>query len=471
MKYKKSIIILVMAIFIFGAASVCASDTNDMVIANLDDSAVGLSDCEKNNEISLTDKIQTTAEANKGEIMGNDNGGIVVSDSDELQETVLIVENDTAYQIPKVLEGEAYYHISLISNGSAVAGRTIYVDFDGDISNVTTNISGEAIYKIPYVYESGKYPIKVDFAGDEVYNPSTAAAQVELLEVVTEIKPLINITEYSRIAVKEELCYFPFEFIAAVGEDETELLGDKLLNVTLDDKYTVECITDEYGIGAYLIPNNTLADQHFINITFEGGDGYTGSSFATEIDIYDLETHITAFGNMSYSRPAVIEGNASYPILLTTYNTTDPVPLGNKTVKVRFDKRDVDEFTTDDFGYVNFTLPANTPAGNHSIEIFYPGEDGYTGTKFDTIIEVYDVPTRLSAQGNVSYPRPLVAEGHAYYCITLTTDTYVTINGTECKPVPLGNKTVKVRFAKGDVEEFVTDVFGCINYTLPVNVC
>ena len=139
MKYKKSIIILVMAIFIFGAASVCASDTNDMVIANLDDSAVGLSDCEKNNEISLTDKIQTTAEANKGEIMGNDNGGIVVSDSDERQQTVLIVENDTAYQIPKVLEGEAYYHISLISNGSAVAGRTIYVDFDGDISNVTTN--------------------------------------------------------------------------------------------------------------------------------------------------------------------------------------------------------------------------------------------------------------------------------------------------------------------------------------------
>ena len=469
MKYKKSIIILVMAIFIFGAASVCASDTNDMVIANLDDSAVGLSDCEKNNEISSTDKIQTTAEANKGEIMGNDNGGIVVSDSDELQETVLIVENDTAYQIPKVLEGEAYYHISLISNGSAVAGRTIYVDFDGDISNVTTNISGEAIYKIPYVYESGKYPIKVDFAGDEVYNPSTAAAQVELLEVVTEIKPLINITEYSRIAVKEELCYFPFEFIAAVGEDETELLGDKLLNVTLDDKYTVECITDEYGIGAYLIPNNTLAGQHFINITFEGGDGYTGSSFATEIEIHDLETHITAFGNMSYSHPAVIEGNASYPILLTTYNTTTPVPLGNKTVKVRFGNDDVEEFTTDDFGYVNFTLPANTPAGNHTIVILYAGEDGYTGTKFDTIIEVYDVPTIISAQGNVSYPRPLVAEGHAYYCITLTTDTYVTINGTESRPVPLGNKTVTVDFI-GIMDSFTTDDFGLINITIAADV-
>ena len=31
MKYKKSIIMLALVIFIFGAASVCASDVNDMV--------------------------------------------------------------------------------------------------------------------------------------------------------------------------------------------------------------------------------------------------------------------------------------------------------------------------------------------------------------------------------------------------------------------------------------------------------
>ncbi|MBQ9025864.1 MAG: hypothetical protein IJ104_05745 [Methanobrevibacter sp.] len=43
MKYKKIMFMLVLAIFIFGAASVCASDVNDKVITSDDDSAIGLS--------------------------------------------------------------------------------------------------------------------------------------------------------------------------------------------------------------------------------------------------------------------------------------------------------------------------------------------------------------------------------------------------------------------------------------------
>ena len=43
MKYKKTMILLVLAIFIFGVASVCASDVNDTVIAREDDSIVELS--------------------------------------------------------------------------------------------------------------------------------------------------------------------------------------------------------------------------------------------------------------------------------------------------------------------------------------------------------------------------------------------------------------------------------------------
>jgi len=464
MKYKKIMFMLVLAIFIFGAASVCASDVNDTVIANLDDSAVGLSDCEKNNEISLTDEIQTTAEANKGEIMGNDNGGIVVSDSDELQETVLIVENDVAYQIPKVLEGEAYYHISLISNGSAVAGRTISVDFDGEISNVNTSIYGEAIYKIPYVYQPGKYPLKVDFAGDDVYNPSTATAQVELLEVGTEIKPLINITKYSRIAVIEGNASYPI-LLTTYNTTAPVPLANKTVKVRFGNDDVEKFTTDSLGYINYTIPASAFDGNYSMEIIYDGEDGYEYCEFFANIEVYFIETQIIAFKNYSYPRPVVVHGDAWYPILLAT-NTS--IPIANKTILIDFEDY-LDEFTTDDFGYVNFTLPANTPAGNHTIVILYTGEDGYTSAAFDTIIEVYDVPTIISAHGNVSYPRPLVAEGHAYYCITLTTDTYVTINGTESWPVPLGNKTVTVDFI-GIMESFTTDDFGLINITIAADV-
>ena len=42
MKYKKIMFMLVLAVFIFGAAGVCASDVNDTAIAGEDDSSVEL---------------------------------------------------------------------------------------------------------------------------------------------------------------------------------------------------------------------------------------------------------------------------------------------------------------------------------------------------------------------------------------------------------------------------------------------
>ena len=432
------------------AASDAAADVSDADIVAIAD--VGTSN-EENNDLN-------------NELTENN---AILKAADDLNETTLIVENDTAYQIPKVLEGEAYYHIALFSNDSAVVGRTIFVDFDGDISNVTTSIYGEAIYKIPAVYEQGKYPIKVDFAGDDVYAPATATAQVELLEVVTEIKPLINITEYPRIAVKENLGYFPFVFTAAVSENETELLANRTIWVQFDDGEAINLTTDEYGIGAFLIPNNTLAGQHFINITYKSGEGYTGSSFATEIEIYNLETQIIAFKNMSYSRPAVIEGNALYPILLTTYNTTIPIPLANATVKVRFNNGDVEEFTTNSIGYINYTIPASAFEGNYSMEIIYEGEDGYEYSELFANIEVYFIETQIIAFKNHSYPRPVVVHGDAWYPILLATNTSITINGTEYNiPIPIANKTISIEFEDYSVE-LTTNSFGYVNITLPAD--
>ena len=44
MRYKKHMLLLALAIFLLGIAGAWASDTNDTVIGNMDDSTVGLSD-------------------------------------------------------------------------------------------------------------------------------------------------------------------------------------------------------------------------------------------------------------------------------------------------------------------------------------------------------------------------------------------------------------------------------------------
>ena len=86
MKYKKSIIVLVLVIFIFGAASVCASDADDTIIVSEDTSQIELSvgseldgdnlkTSEQNNIPVQTDNEKTVCVENDREIVGADEEG------------------------------------------------------------------------------------------------------------------------------------------------------------------------------------------------------------------------------------------------------------------------------------------------------------------------------------------------------------------------------------------------------------
>ena len=73
MKYKKSMIMLVILIFIFAAANVCASDVNDTVIASADDSTVELSQADSD-EIISTDENELLSQTENEIISEGDSG-------------------------------------------------------------------------------------------------------------------------------------------------------------------------------------------------------------------------------------------------------------------------------------------------------------------------------------------------------------------------------------------------------------
>ena len=66
MKYKKSMIMLVLVIFIFGVSSVCASDVNDRVIACEDGLAIELSQADSDEGISAVENEEIISEGNAG---------------------------------------------------------------------------------------------------------------------------------------------------------------------------------------------------------------------------------------------------------------------------------------------------------------------------------------------------------------------------------------------------------------------
>ena len=141
MRYKKHMIILLAAIFLFAMATASASDSNDVLTASADDSPVELSESGKSNELSLTDEIQIIGEANNPEVMGApDNGTFAALDYKikTSKDDIIKLENDYKY------EGEGYPNGILINKSLiTIDGHGHTIDADGKTR--IFNITGERV--------------------------------------------------------------------------------------------------------------------------------------------------------------------------------------------------------------------------------------------------------------------------------------------------------------------------------------
>ena len=366
---------------------------------------------------------------------------------------------DMNYERSIVKGGLGYYPIVLTSGDIIpvpLANKTISVELGKHTDTYTTNSVGLVNYIIPTDTTSGSYKVNMKFAGDDTYKGCVLTTSINIVDVPIKIIAAEDVSYPSPLAV-ENASYYPI-YLAS----NTTLLpvANKTVNINFNGNVIV-CDTNELGLINYIIPNVPAGDYP-ISIVTDSDDGYYGARFSTTISIFDVPTEIIALENASYPRSLVTKNLAIYPIALTAeINVTDtsiPIVLGNKTIKVKFNNGPEEKFTTNALGLVNYTLDSNLASGKYPIEISYDADEGYIGSSFTTTIEVYEGSTKITAADNVSYPCTLAAQGLAYYPILLTGGTLVSI--------PLANETVHVEF-NGVKKDFVTDNFGIINYTIP----
>ena len=107
MEYKKSMIIIILAIFIFGMAATCAADTNETIIASEIDSQMQLS---LNNEINVEENVLTandnSADESGNTILADTNDNIVTNDTffNYFNGTGALLSNVTSDEL--IFEGE-----------------------------------------------------------------------------------------------------------------------------------------------------------------------------------------------------------------------------------------------------------------------------------------------------------------------------------------------------------------------------
>ena len=398
----------------------------------------------------------------------NENGGDATSGNGEIKNTTIRAFENVSYARPLVAEDLGVFVFDLTPTNSSLpyfVEKDITVQFGSELPVNCTTFLGVGEYTIPNSTVAGNYSITLTFAGDAEYAGSTFTTMIEVYDVETEITSLGNLS-YPRPLVIESLGYYPL-----VLNTNTAIpipLANRTVWVSFNKGEYEELTTNEDGVALYLISNDTAVGTYSINAWYDGEDGYIRSQLTTTVEVYDIETEIYSFGNVTYDRPSVIDGDAIYPIMLAT-NTTIPIPLANRTVWISFDGEDVENYTTDSLGLIYYVIPEDVEADIYNISMYYtPEKEGYLPSKLDVTVEIYDLETEFTALGNLSYPRPLVIEGYGYYPILFTGDYKYEVNGTIINiSAPLANKTVFIAFDDEDYENYTTDLFGLVYYVIP----
>ena len=123
MEYKKIMIILILTIFLFSIASVCASDANDTAIASEDTMPMAQSD-----EISVNDDNQAIGQANEEEIISEGN----VATFSELQRNITETSSGTL-ELDRNYEYDEGFDTSgiKIDNSITIDGKGYTIDAKG----------------------------------------------------------------------------------------------------------------------------------------------------------------------------------------------------------------------------------------------------------------------------------------------------------------------------------------------------
>jgi hypothetical protein len=403
---------------------------------------------------SILDETSNVQNSHSNDEIISENGGAanVLAAGDKDSNTTISALN-MSFSRSKVLDGDAVYPILLTSSSFPyiLNNKTINVEFNNDIKDLKT-VYGYANYTLPVNTPVGKYPIKMKFDGGDGYSGSELTSFIEVKDVATQIMAESN-ASFTHPSVLDESAHY--YIVLATNATIPSLLANRTVSVTFKQN-TSKYTTNAVGLIDYIIPKDTAAGIETIKIEYAGEEGYIGSTFTTDIEIYDVATQIIALKNVSYSYKDVLNGKANYPFYLAT-NSTIPLPVANKTVTI-FVKGVGDDIITNGLGIGNYVISNITKPGHGSVEIEYKGGDGYLGCKFTTDVDIYETQTQIIALEEMSYSLPTVVSGAAHYPFALATNSTI--------PLPLSNRTVKVEFDNFE-RNFTTGALGIIDFVIP----
>ena len=315
---------------------------------------------------------------------------------DPVTKNSTVIEKSTS----KVVYGKDYSVTLKDKNGKVLSGKRIIFTFNGNNYTKTTNSNGLASLNINA--KAGKYTIAVFFAGDDLYESSSAS------NTVTVSKAPSQIASSSKSAVRGK------SYSVALKDQDGKALASKKVIFKFNGKAYTKT-TNARGIASLKI-NGQVAKTYKLTYKFAGDDFYSGSSGSVSFKV-KMPTHFVG------SDTRLVKGS-TYTVTLRDSNRK---LLSKKTVTILFNGKTYKK-TTNARGIVSLKLNA-LPRKTYDITYKYSGSS-YYGSASKTVSVYIKTPTKITGSGTS------VGKGKYYY-ITLK----------DYKNNLLSKKTVTFRYA------------------------
>lgn len=265
-----------------------------------------------------------------------------------------------------------------LNNGISYSEVTLeIVNSNGNsIKNITdvTDANGNAIFKFNLEY--GKYTVKVNFKGNDLYLASSSVNLVNIETNDNRTKTLIYTGEV-QICTNDT-------FTIVLSDENGKLLSNKDITFILENKVYSSKTNSE---GKAIVKVDTTSGMHNVNVMFDGDDKLRPSSNLVKLYVSNLFTKIYAQSLVKYYR-----NSTQFHALLTSDSGR---PIANQIISVILDNA-IYNCTTDENGQI--TLDINLKPGHYDVECYFANESSEEYSFNKTTI---DVLTTILSQDEV----------------------------------------------------------------------
>ena len=282
--------------------------------------------------------------------------------------TITVIGCDVNFVAPNknlyVDEIDKHYTYGLTlrdSNGTALAGKKVTVTFNGKTQTKTTNSNGRAYFNLT-AGKYGSYPLSIDFAGDDYYNPLSDVRNI------TVVKYNVALNTEQNTFDLEEISTSGIIYPVLLRDSDGNPLGNENITIIFNGKTYVN-ITDSNG---YCYFNLTAVKSGYYQATikFAGTKYYYSKSLSKTIKVIPIDVAFVARDVTVQMED--ISGGYSYQVRLTDVEGN---ALANKKVTITFNGKKQTR-TTDSNGYCYFTLTVNK-AGAYPVSLEFAGDNYY----------------------------------------------------------------------------------------------